>query len=120
NNLLRGSNIPLRVQCGGIDNYEFQFGWSILFGRFSLKAHGVYLLAQTTNERYYDHEWQLEKKLELKRQLVRRFEQLEGKARSTETQEIGIIARILVKLLIKLIRNIEISLHDVHVRIDDE
>ena len=37
-------------------------------------------------ERYYNHEWHLEKKLQLKRQLVRKFEQLEGKSSNKEEE----------------------------------
>lgn len=40
-------------------------------------------------ERYYNHEWHLEKKLQLKRQLVRKFEQLEGKSSNKRKRERG-------------------------------
>lgn len=40
----------------------------------------VKLFSILSVERYYNHEWHLEKKLQLKRQLVRKFEQLEGKS----------------------------------------
>ncbi|XP_065179589.1 intermembrane lipid transfer protein VPS13C-like [Sycon ciliatum] len=113
--------LPVLVKSGHLRKLRLKIPWSNLYSDpVEVKIDGVYVLAQPTHATPYDAEKDLESKRDKKRKELLAIEEAQKKAaekgdEKKKKEEDGFA----VKLAMQIIRNVQVSITDIHIRYED-